>query len=601
MLDLIADSGGPDRDTLLNESSATVSDIPTNATVGAAYLYWSGWYDTLDDSSGQVIWEDDCTDMSDWSGAGPDWGISSGMFRGHHNGDESDRYLTMQSSLDLNAYAGNEVFLSWEQDENGWLEDSDRLYFALSSDGGNTWSSDIEAFRNDNPPASFSYTIPATYRTADFKMRFYLYSFDGSGEYCYIDNIAISYLPIVFSDSCDNFNYWSAGADWSVFSGEFQGHHVGGESDRYLTMQSSLDLSSYSSGEMAVAWEQDESGTLEDNDRLHFAFSANDGSSWSSDIEAFRNDNPPADFSAVIPDEYLTANFKMRFYLRDFSGNGEYCYIDDIIVYERTLPTADTTAIFKIDGTQVYFDGVTPTQGVGELVADGSQVIDNLNYGNPHGYSYASFKDVTELVREYSVEGDGGKHPGNGTYTVGEVDADTDDEWAYAGWSLIIIYTSPETEGHQLYLYDQFLYCDHDTNLDFDSDGKDGGRLSGFLVPNPIASETNAATMSCFVTEGDDYYNGDHIKLNGTKLWDGTEAESLDDVWNGQSIGMTADGVDVDTFYITWASGLLEPGDTSAQIDIKTKTDIWNLVYIILAFRSEITTSDAISYYISYS
>ena len=600
MLDLNSDWGGPQRDTLLAESSAVASDIPTNATVAAAFLYWSGWFEGVDESSGQIIWQDDCFDFSNWNGAGPDWGTSDGRFQGHDNGVESDRYLTMQSGLDLSGYSSQELAVSWEQDEDGWLESDDRLYFAFSADGGNTWSSNIEAFRDDNPPDDFSYTIPDEYVTANFKMRFYLYNFGGSGEYCYIDNIAISVTPNIFSDSCSNFDNWNAGADWSVYYEEFQGHHTGGESDRYLTMQSSLDLSSYSSGELAVSWGQDESGWLEDSDRLYFAFSPDGGSTWGSDIEAFRNDNPPADFSEVIPDEYLTADFKMRFYLYGFGGDGEYCYVDDITVYERTLPTADTMAIFKIDGNQVYFDGVTPTQGAGELVADESQVIDNMNYGNPHGYSYSSFKDVTELVREFSAEGDGGKHPGNGTYTVGDVDADIEDEWAYAGWSLIIIYTSPETEGHQLYLYDTFLYCNHNTNLDFDSDGEEGGLLSGFLVPNPIAGETNAATMTCFVAEGDDYYNGDFIALNDTKLWDGTEGESLNDVWNGQSIGMTADGVDVDTFYITWASGLLETGDSSTQIDIETDTDIWNLVYIILAFRSEINTSDAISYSIGY-
>ena len=602
MLDLDSDWGGPQRDTLLAESSAAVSDIPTNAQVAAAYLYWSGWFEGGDDdaAAGQIIWEEDCSNMSAWNGAGPDWGVDSGEFRGHHNGSESDRYLTMKDSLDLSAYSSDVVTLSWEQDESGWLEDGDRLYFSLSDDGGSTWSSDIEAFRNDNPPASFSYTIPATYLTADFRMRLYLYGFSGSGEYCSLDNITIFSMSSAFLDSCNNFNSWNAGADWSVSSGEFRGRHVGNESDRYLTMQPSLDLSSYSSGELAVAWEQDESGSLEDSDRLYFAFSADGGSTWSSDIEAFRNDNPPADFSNTIPDEYLTADFRMRFYLYGFSGSGEYCYVDNIAIYERAIPGADTTAILKIDGTQVYFDGATPTQGAGELVADQSQVIDNMTYGNPHGYSYASFKDVTDLVRAFSAEGDGGKHPGNGTYTVGEVDADIEDEWAYAGWSLLIIYTSPETEGHQLYLYDQFLYCTHDTNLDFDSDGAPGGLLSGFLVPNPIAGETNAATMTAFVTEGDDYYNGDYIALNGTKLWDDTEAESLNDVWNGQSIGMTADGVDVDTFYITWASGLLETGDSSAQIDIVTDIDIWNLVYIILSFRSEVNTSEAISYSIGY-
>jgi hypothetical protein len=59
---------------------------------------------------------------------------------------------------------------------------------------------------------------------------------------------------------------------------------------------------------------------------------------------------------------------------------------------------------------------------------------------------------------------------------------------------------------------------------------------------------------------------------------------------------MSADGVDIDTFYVTWESGLLEPGDTSAQIDINTGTDIWNLVYMIVSFRSEVTSGGTISY-----
>jgi hypothetical protein len=61
---------------------------------------------------------------------------------------------------------------------------------------------------------------------------------------------------------------------------------------------------------------------------------------------------------------------------------------------------------------------------------------------------------------------------------------------------------------------------------------------------------------------------------------------------------MTADGVDVDTFYITWASNLLQAGATSAEIDLPTLDDSWNLVYIILSFRSETTTGGTITYLI---
>jgi len=437
------------RETLLAESSATVSDLPSDAAVTVAYLYWSGWFE---EGMETIIFEDDCSDMANWI-PGPDWQLSSGAFRGHHEADQ-DRYLIMSSSLDLSAYSGQTVKVSWQQWENGWLESSDALRFQFSGDGGSSWGSLITAFSNDigSSPQSFSYTVPDAYLTNDFKMRFYLDYFGGWGEYAYIDNFAV---------------------------------------------------------------------------------------------------------------------------------------VESVLV-------ADTTAIFKIDGQQVYLDGNgDPQMGAQEIIADSSQLINNLDYGNPHGYSYSSFKDVTALVWAFTDEG-------NATYTVGSVDATWDayDEWAYAGWSLIIIYSSSETKGHQLYLYDDFLYADHYTNLDFDSDGQPGGTISGFLVPEPIAGEVNAATLTAFVGEGDDVYNGDNLQFNGTKLWDGTEGESLNDVWNSQSLGFSAEGVDVDTFYVTWASDLLEPGDTSAQIDIYTDIDIWNFVYLILSFRSEVTTGGTVIYLI---
>ncbi|UCB43370.1 MAG: hypothetical protein JSV77_01610 [Dehalococcoidales bacterium] len=227
MLDENWDFGGPKRDTLLAESSATVSDIPSDATVAAAYLYWSGWFDGVDDGSGQIIWEDDCSDMGNWNGAGPHWGPYFGRFRWRYTGGETDRYLVKSSSLDLSGYTGEEVVVSWDQQETGWLEDDDRLYFSLSHDGGNTWSDDIEAFRGNNPPENFSYIIPEEYLTAGFKVRFTGQGFAGTGESCLIDNIVVYVSPIMFRHGCDDFDNWVAGADWNVVSGRYRGHHVG--------------------------------------------------------------------------------------------------------------------------------------------------------------------------------------------------------------------------------------------------------------------------------------------------------------------------------------------------------------------------------------
>lgn len=50
--------------------------------------------------------------------------------------------------------------------------------------------------------------------------------------------------------------------------------------------------------------------------------------------------------------------------------------------------------------------------------------------------------------------------------------------------------------------------------------------------------------------------------------------------------GELIDGVDIDTFNVS--SPIINPGDTSAEVKITTGIDSWNLVYIILAFRSEI-------------
>lgn len=135
------------------------------------------------------------------------------------------------------------LVVSWDQRESGDLGDEDRLYFAFSDDGGSTWSNDFEAFRDDDPPSSYSYTIPGEYLTNNFMMRFFL-DFNAGDEKVYIDNITIS--QGVFSDDCFNFANWDNGANWTIYnSDEFQGQGSGTTDDLTLTMISSLDLSSY--------------------------------------------------------------------------------------------------------------------------------------------------------------------------------------------------------------------------------------------------------------------------------------------------------------------------------------------------------------------
>ena len=62
------------------------------------------------------------------------------------------------------------------------------------------------------------------------------------------------------------------------------------------------------------------------------------------------------------------------------------------------------------------------------------------------------------------------------------------------------------------------------------------------------------------------------------------------EVWNVSLIVATFILTIFGTLYFTWASGLISSGDTSGQLDIYTDADIWNLVYVILSFRSETST-----------
>lgn len=423
---------------------------------------------------------------------------------------------------------------------------------------------------------------------------------------------------VIFTENCSNFTApimdWAraTGSRWTISSNRFQGR--GGSytvDQKTLTMNSSIDLHTYVGQTVTISWNQTKSGTLSSGDALYYAFY---NGSWSvPNFVAFQGNSTPTNpFSVPIPQEYLTSNFMMRFYFDLGTSTSKYVYVDNIKITVQTETVADTSVAFKIDGDQVYFaddeygNPIVPTidpTGTEEIVASRSQMLENQT----NEYSYACYKDVTGLVQEFTTD-----HPGNATYTVGLVTAQTGDEWSYAAWSLIIIYSSPDTQGHQLYLYGMsegdFIYVDNNGTLEYP--------ISGFLVPDPIPGEEEAAKIACFIGEGDDYYEGDYISINppyfpgapdSCKLWDGTTStlhpgsnteSHPNNVWNSKSIGLEETGIDIDTFSVSWDSGLLEPGDTSALVALETGTDSWNLVYIIISFRSRAITGGTVTYLI---
>jgi hypothetical protein len=161
-----------------------------------------------------------------------------------------------------------------------------------------------------------------------------------------------------------------------------------------------------------------------------------------------------------------------------------------------------------------------------------------------------------------------------------------------ASWSIMVIYTSPETKGHQLYFYDTLRNSGRYETRDFD--------IEGFLAPASVLTEDDAARITCFVGEGDNKITGDNIYLNSIRLNNDAADTALaaNNVWNGISNASTTDqdGLDLDTFYVSGSSGIIQPSDTEATFTLDTDMDVWCVVYVILSLRSDLSGTGLLNY-----
>jgi hypothetical protein len=618
-------------------SPFTVSSIPPAADVIYAYLYWSGFqYD-------QNVFSDTCSNFNNWD-RGQDRvptadGDISGTWDTSPCWDDVDETTPnyadyMTGTTDGGGYKlfsfypfeippgsaieNLTVYVSAKDVSNGNNDIrpaikingvADPYYPTTGNNPGNGWTTYSYSY-NTNPNTLSAWTAADLNGTGTHPLQqFGVYSDDLKPD---ID-ISMVYAQVNYSL-------------WTISSNQFQGRGSSNATteQRTLTMNNNttIDLSSYAPGTVAVYWEQTKGGTLESSDNLCFALSGNGGNTWSSNIEAFHGNNPARPKYYIVPDAYKGSNFKIRFYF-NFNDSAEYVYLDDIKVFY--LPP-DTSITFQINGQQVYLDADgNPQAGSGNLTASSSAVMVNeVGVLPPNfGYSYACYRDVSKLVKKYPVVPGEPHHTGNAVYTVGAVSAQINEQVSYAGWSLIIIYGSPNTAGRYIYLRDirdVFAFNPGNppgpevgTNLDFDQDGVPGGKVTGFTFPNPITDknghilDTIAAKLTCFVGEGDDQSyvtGGDYVRITGQQSeiseYLSNSASPWNDVWNGYSYpGTFSEGVDIDTFEVPWASNILTPGDTELTLDLYSPQDAYNLIYIIMSVRSETTTSGTTHYMIS--
>ncbi len=588
------------RDNWHESSSFTLTTIPADGDAMKAYLYWAGW---RDNDKKVDHFTDTCTDLStNWNYSSPTaWSVDSNEFKGEYTGGGDDsRILTLNTGQDLTSYTSGSMILSWEQ---------------------------------------------STDETT------------------------------VYSDSCNDLDDWDYGSSWEENDNHFVGHSGSG-ADKYLDLKNgTLDLSPYAGQTITISSDISEWNHLDGDEGLDYAFSSDNGSTWSDYEEIFRDDiSGTLHWSETIPGDYLTNGFKVRFKLIDCAS--DYCYIDNIRItiefssssgldfafsgdggsnwsayeeafrgdlgsssglYFHPIPSAYQTANFifrlKLVGggvsQQVYLDNIKivnlpPDTSVSfkisnatkehteNLTAERSYVMFNTLSGSPEGFSYACVRDVTTLVRTYPDVAGEEHHTGNAIYEVGDALADTNSNFSFAGWSLIIIYSSPETAGHYLYLRDTDFTFHTGTgeSLDFDNDGTEGGNITDFIVPEPITDKNGevieevAARLTCFVAEGDEKWTGDYVEITGQQSGQtmrlSNDQSPETNVWNGKfpPLGSTWDGVDIDTFEILWDDNILTPGDSMLEVDMVSSQDAWNLVYIIVSIRSETVTGGTSHYMI---
>jgi hypothetical protein len=594
--------------TLLPSSDSTLTSNPADADVVAAYLYWSGFlYD-------MTLFSDTCTSANltnSWTNGG-DWAYYSSnpyYYRGQHSGADSRRYLTMSSGIDLSAYpAGTQYEIAWKQSvasQSSIFSDSCSDLSSWTVGSPTAWSvyhpGSAYYFRGQyssggDPARLLTLTTGRNlsgYSAVSIAWDQWKSGTLDSGDYLYFNlssNNGTTWSSNItagssanLTDSQNTFTY-SIPAGYLTSGFKIRFYIAGFGSGKYCYLDNIRITPSYSS-----------------SDGLDFALY--DGSTWSSNIQAFRGDigSSLVDYSYTLPSGYTATNFKLRFYLVGNSGAGQYCNIDNIKIVARP---PDTSVSFSINDQQVYLDGDgNPQAGAQPITASEASILVNTGW---NGFSYACQRDVSKLVRKYPIVDGEQNHTGNAKYTVGGVAANTGEHVSYAGWSLIIVYCSPETAGHYLYLYDVFSVNLQDTDLDFDYDGQPGGDVTDFVVPEPIRdrygviTETVAARLTAFVGEGDDWLYGsvpdtDCIKItgqqSGNSMYLSNPNSPANNVWNSYSYpGTNYVGVDIDTFEVLWSDNIFMPGDTRVHLDMYSGQDVWNLVYIILSVRSKTVT-----------
>lgn len=268
----------------------------------------------------------------------------------------------------------------------------------------------------------------------------------------------------------------------------------------------------------------------------------------------------------------------------------------------KSTDNPDLQVTLKVNGALVGTDGIV-TQDT------------RYTLSCSPGYQYACKADVSDRVKAITTT------LRNTKFTVSDVDAtpattcdsSTANQFSNAAWSMIIIYSSqdPAVGVHQIYVYDYMFYLyggSQTVSQPF--------TISGFKAP-----DTNIdAKVGYFVAEGDPQYSSDYFEFKGQQsaTWyslgdlNATDKNYYKNVYNsystatgfspgpptldyppGGATGMIG-GVDLDIYTKDKdgksLSSIVKPGDTQAQIRVRTTGDAIRMIYEIFSVTSTAVT-----------
>lgn len=267
--------------------------------------------------------------------------------------------------IDLSAYAGQAVILSWHQ----WLHT--QLYYDFASaevshDNGLTWQ---RAYGEAHGPVSLAWSqqrvvLAPEYAVSGFRFRLRLTTNAGNNEPgWYVDDVGVGVLPVGSPVYFEDFEAGGGGYqrtgnaswEWGV-PGSGPGHAASGlhlwatnlggnynDSEDGFLLSPGIDLSAYAGNSPVVLWKQwldSESGF----DWASLEASRDGGRSWQTIYGPLSGSVNLAwqQHAAVLPPAYAVAGLRLRFRLSsDMATNAAGWYVDDVeIRLSAGLPAA---------------------------------------------------------------------------------------------------------------------------------------------------------------------------------------------------------------------------------------------------------------------